>query len=77
MPKKIHIAKSNAKKFSIDGGTEGLIYPDHPKGEHTIAKIAMRGNYPDVGYSVNTRCTETIVMLKGKMNSGPMKKFME
>lgn len=67
MNKKIHITRADAKSFRIKGGTNGIIYPDHPKGEHTIAHITMRGKYPVVGYSINATCTETIVMLKGKM----------
>lgn len=62
---KILYKKSEAQKFKIDGGTQGLIYPNHPKGQHTIARIQMDGKYPIVGYSVNKTCSETIIMLKG------------
>jgi len=67
MNKKICFTKSSAESFCIDGGTKGLIYPDHPKGQYTIARINMNGVYPVIGYSINTKCTETIVMLKGEI----------
>ncbi|MBI4087731.1 MAG: hypothetical protein HY434_02795 [Candidatus Liptonbacteria bacterium] len=57
--------KQKSKKFVINGGTRGIIYPDHPRGEHTIAKIIMNGTYPVAGYSINQKCSETILMLSG------------
>lgn len=64
MTVKLH-KKSQAKKFSISGGTQGLIYPNHPQGQHTIALIKMNGKYPVVGYSINQKCSETIIVLAG------------
>ena len=58
--------KADGQDFKIDGGTSGVIYPPHPKGDHTIARLKMEGVYPVLGYSINERCSETIVMIKGK-----------
>ena len=56
------------KKFKIPGGTKGILYPPHPKGEQQLALVTMtNGTYPRQGYSVNDRCTETIYLLKGKL----------
>ncbi len=64
MTAKLH-KKSQAKKFSLAGGTRGLVYPNHPQGQHTVARIKMNGKYPIVGYSINQKCSETIIVLKG------------
>lgn len=60
------IKKSEAKAFTIPGGTQGVIYPDHPTKEMTIAVVETDGLYPAKGSSVNERCTETIYMISGE-----------
>lgn len=60
------IKKADATKFTIPGGTTGLIYPDHPAKEMTIAVVETDGIYPEKGRSVNERCTETIYMISGE-----------
>jgi mannose-6-phosphate isomerase-like protein (cupin superfamily) len=60
------VKKELAQSFSIQGGTNGAIYPSSPKGDQTIAVVEMDGVYPSDGYSVNDFCTETIFMLEGK-----------
>ena len=57
--------ESQTKSFKIDGGTTGFIYPDHPKGQCTVARIKMSGEYPIIGYSVNKICTETLIVMRG------------
>ena len=51
-------SKQDAEKFSIPGGSEGYLYPAHPKGEQSIALVTMDGEYPVDGYSINEKCTE-------------------
>ena len=60
------IKKEIAESFSISGGTNGAIYPSSPKGDQTIAIVWMDGAYPEMGYSLNDLCTETIFLLEGK-----------
>lgn len=61
----MYINKADATTFSIPGGTQGAIYPDHPNKEMTVAVVEMDGVYPEKGFSINTRCTETIYMISG------------
>lgn len=56
---------TDATRFSIPGGTSGAVYPAHPTGEQSVAHVHMDGVYPVVGYSINTRCTESLFMLQG------------
>ena len=58
---------SQAVKFSIPGGTNGLIFPSSPKGDQTMAVVEMDGVYPETGYSLNDFCTETIYLLEGSL----------
>lgn len=60
------IRKNEATPFTIPGGTTGVIYPDHPTKEMTIAVVETDGVYPEQGYSLNQRCTETLYMLSGE-----------
>ena len=60
-----YFRREEAAAFTVPGGTTGVIYPSHPHGEHTIAHVSMKGAYPDSGYSINDRCTETLFMLSG------------
>lgn len=60
------VKKESAQKFTISGGTKGVIYPSSPKGDQTIAVVEMDGVYPEKGYSLNDFCTETILMIEGK-----------
>ena len=61
------IKKNQTEKFSIDGGTNGYLYPNHPKGEQTVAFVEMDGVYPLKGYSLNDVCTETIFVVEGSL----------
>lgn len=63
----MYLNKNDAESFQIPGGTKGLLYPSHPKGEQTIAVVSMDGIYPESGYSINERCTETMYITKGEM----------
>ena len=44
-----------------------MIYPNHPKNQHTIARVKMDGLYPVIGYSINDICSETIFLIKGML----------
>lgn len=57
--------KEQAQSFTIPGGTDGRLYPSHPAGEQTIAFVTMDGRYPEKGYSINERCTETLYVTEG------------
>ena len=57
--------KSDAKSFTIPGGTEGVLYPPSLKGDQSVAVISMDGHYPKEGYSRNDVCTETLYLLEG------------
>lgn len=59
------IKKEERKSFTIDGGTEGDIYPSSPKGDQTIAVVRMKGVYPQSGWSLNDVSTENIFLLEG------------
>ncbi|MCW1930540.1 MAG: cupin domain-containing protein [Candidatus Kerfeldbacteria bacterium] len=61
----MYYKKSQAQQFTIPGGTDGVLYPAHPKGEQSIAYIEMEGEYPVGGYSFNDVCTETLYMQEG------------
>lgn len=54
-----------AERFTIPGEIRGLLYPSHPLGAQTIARIHLQGRYPEAGYSLNNYCTETLFMLSG------------
>lgn len=62
------IKKEERKSFTIEGGTEGEIYPSSPKGDQTIAVVKMKGVYPQSGWSLNDISTENIFLLKGSFN---------
>ena len=55
----------DGKAFELPGGTKGVIFPSHPTGEQTIVMVEQHGVFPEKGYAVNDRCTETIYMLEG------------
>ena len=59
------LSKASAVSFTIPGGTVGSLYPSHPNGEHTLALVETNGVYPERGWSMNDRCTETLFMLDG------------
>ena len=60
--------KIDAEKFTITGGTEGIIFPSSPKGDQTVAYVEMDGIYPEKGYSINSKCTETICLIDGSFS---------
>lgn len=59
------VKKEQSSNFTIPGGTEGRIYPSSPKGDQTIAYVTTDGVYPEKGWSINDKCTETIFMIEG------------
>ncbi|MFO7806914.1 MAG: hypothetical protein R6V40_00620 [Candidatus Moraniibacteriota bacterium] len=61
------IKKSQAKEFTIPGKTDGIIYPSSPNKDQTIARVAIDGNYPEKGWSLNDIATETIYLLTGSI----------
>lgn len=61
--------KEQATKFSIPGGTNGLLFPSSPKGDQTVAVVEMDGIYPATGYSLNDFCTETIYLTEGLLEA--------
>ncbi len=63
----MYIKSIEAQKFTIAGGTEGLLFPPHPKGEQQIAIVEMDGVYPAIGYSINDYCTETMIVVEGEV----------
>ncbi len=62
----MHIQKPQAEKFSIPGGTEGVLYPPSPLGDQSVVQLEMDGKYPQKGYSINDVCTETVLLLEGR-----------
>lgn len=74
------IKKQQAEEFSLPGKTDGIIYPSGPNGDQTIARVKIDGDYPEKGWSVNDVATETIYLLKGKIEintEGEWKKMEE
>lgn len=59
--------KSDAKNFSIPGGTTGVLYPPSPNSDQSIARIQVDGVYPKKGHSINEICTETLYVLSGPL----------
>lgn len=57
--------EKDGKTFELPGGTKGIIFPSHPGGEQTIVRVEQHGVFPEKGYAINDRCTETIYMLEG------------
>jgi len=68
--KSMLIKKLASKKFSIAGGTEGLLYPSSPDEDFTVAQVTMDGKYPQKGYSINDISKETLFMLDGCFEVG-------
>ena len=64
----MYITSSNAQSFTIPGGTTGVLYPPHPKGEQSVAVVELDGQYPEKGYSVNDVCTETLYVMEGELS---------
>ncbi len=63
----MYYKKKNAEEFTIPGGTNGVLYPSSPKGDQTIAIVETDGVYPKNGVSMNDYCTETFILIKGKL----------
>ena len=61
------IKNKEAKKFTIPGGTEGLIYPSDLDGDFTVAKVSINGIYPQKDYSINDISKESLFVLKGEI----------
>lgn len=59
------LKRHQAEEFTLAGGTSGAIYPSSPKGDYTVARVMAKGTYPERGYSMNQRCTETLYVLSG------------
>lgn len=59
--------EKDAQKFTIPGGTAGMLYPSSPQKDHTIAMVTMDGVYPEKGFSVNDICTETLFVIEGSL----------
>jgi mannose-6-phosphate isomerase-like protein (cupin superfamily) len=59
--------KEHAQKFSIPGGTEGILFPPSPRKDQSIAIVDCKGTYPEKGWSINSVCTETIYLLEGSL----------
>lgn len=57
--------KKESKEFTIPGGTSGRIYPSKKLDKQSFAVVKSAGVYPEVGYSVNDFCTETLYVVKG------------
>lgn len=63
----MYYTKTNAQEFTIPGETNGVLYPSHPQGEQTVARVSLDGRYPEKGYSINETCTETLYILSGSL----------
>lgn len=57
--------KKEAQAFTIPGGSSGLIYPQMPNNDHSVAYVETDGKYPESGYSLNDFCTETFFIVDG------------
>ena len=57
--------KTSSEQFNIPGGTSGVLYPASPKKDQSIALVTMDGAYPENGWSINSKCTETLLVLEG------------
>lgn len=62
----LHLQQTDAESFTIPGGTEGVLYPTDPNGDQSIARVALDGRYPETGFSINDKNTETLYVLEGK-----------
>lgn len=60
--------KTDLKKFTIPGGTEGFLHPSSLEGDFSIAQVIMDGVYPKSGYSINDISKETLLMIDGTFN---------
>ena len=60
---------AEAQAFEIPGGSTGRLYPDHPRGEHTLAVVTLDGVYPEEGLSCNEVCTETLYLVRGHLEA--------
>ena len=63
----MHFRVLDGHSFTIPGGTTGVLYPAHPKGEQSVAVVKLDGVYPEKGYSLNDVCTETLYVLEGEI----------
>lgn len=61
------LAKKEAQSFTIPGGTRGVLYPAGPGNAFSIAVVKMDGVYPEKGWSVNDKCTETMYLQEGEL----------
>lgn len=57
--------KATKKSYSIPGGVCTVFSPDR-NSVQSIAVVEQDGRYPEKGFSINSKCTETIFVLKGK-----------
>lgn len=57
---------TQAQAFSIPGGTTGTLLDISPAV--SVAEVTMDGVYPEKGYSINEKCTETIYLLEGSLD---------
>ena len=58
---------NEAQSFEIPGGTSGRLYPPSEDGSHSVAYVKMDGVYPEKGYSLNDRCSESIYLISGQL----------
>lgn len=61
------LTQKEAQPFTIAGGTSGLLYPPGPNDAFSLAVVTMDGVYPESGWSVNDRCTETMYVQEGEL----------
>ncbi len=57
---------ASAKMYDIPGGTCTL-YDSCPTDRLSVATIVQNGRYPEEGQRVNSRCTESILLLEGEL----------
>lgn len=57
--------KATNKRYSIPGG-QCTAFEANKNGAQSIAVVEQNGRFPKKGFSVNSICTETIIVLKGK-----------
>ncbi len=61
---KFVFSKSDATKYSIDGG-KCYLYPHSSTGRLSAALVEQEGRYPSDGYRQNVVCTEAIFIVQG------------
>lgn len=61
------IRRSDAQPFEIPGGTRGILHQSLGKTDASVALVEIDGIYPERGWSINSECTETMLLIRGSL----------